>query len=270
MGAYLQMLKKLMMINVIMGLIGISFSAVAGAQGAGSLEPDCGFPFKAHEKKQLERFGWHCDKAEVAAALKMKQRGFRPKQFVEAYRLKHDIPRTTAADLETVAVLNLVDINPRYYFMIDPPHRPSLTAYYNKKLFRRGRILTIVGYAVAAVGIGVTSFGAVKLAQLDKDNESDNSFPKPLGIIFAGSATLIAGASVGSIGARKLALISDTEILDTGSMEELRKRRTKTHHFAPDDLIDWQMGEPFHPIIRTSFVPSVGDGAVGLTAVVRF
>lgn len=264
------MLKKLMMLSVTMGLISVSFGAVAGSQGVVTLEPDCGFPFKPHEKRQLTRFGWQCDKAEVAVALKMKKRGFRPKQFVEAYRLAHDIPRTTAADLETVAVLNLVDINPRYYFMIDPPHRPSLTAYYNKKLFRRGRILTIVGYAVAAVGIGVTTFGAIKLAQLDKDVDADNSFPKPLGIVFAGSATLIAGASVGSIGARKLSLISDTEILDTGSMEELRKRRTKTHHFAPDDLIDWQRGEPFHPIIRTSFVPSVGDKAIGLTAVVQF
>ena len=257
--------QLLILLGVATVLTGFPIDGFAGALGATTLEPDCGYVFLPHEHRQLERLGWHCDKAEVAVAKKMKKRGFLARQFVEAFRLAHDIPRTTAADVETVAVLNLVDINPRYYFMIDPPNRPSLTAYYNRKLFRRGRIFAIAGYAVAAVGAGLTAFGIVHFG----DEKYGSSFPSSLGILMAGAAALSAGTAVGTIGVYKLSLVSDTEILDTGSMEELRKRRTKTHHFAPDDLIDWQIPAPTRPYFY-GVIPTVGEDAVGLSVSVVF
>jgi hypothetical protein len=121
-----------------------ALNATAGMQGVTTEKANCGYDFYPHEVNQLQRVGWHCDKDDVAVAERMKKRGFIQKQFVDAYRETHDIPRTVPSDVETVAVLQLVDINPKFYYMIDKRNRPSLTTYYNKKLFRRGRILTIV------------------------------------------------------------------------------------------------------------------------------
>jgi hypothetical protein len=52
-------------------------------------------------------------------------------------------------------------------------------------------------------------------------------------------------------------------------METLRKRRTKTHHFAPDDLIDYQMGAPARRIVG-SISPVVGENVIGVVAGITF
>jgi hypothetical protein len=54
-------------------------------------------------------------------------------------------------------------------------------------------------------------------------------------------------------------------------MEELRKRRTKTHHFAPDDLFEYQMPaqeKPFQPHAAVS--PVIVPGFAGVAGVITF
>ncbi len=241
----------------------------AGMQGATANKADCGFDFFPHEVNQLMRYGWHCDKDNTEVAKRMRVRGFIPSQYVEAFRAAHDIPRTTPKDVETVAVLQLVDIEPKYYYMIDESVRPPLTSYYNRKLLRRGRILTIVGYSTAAVGIALSIVGGLMFAHAEDPALQMN--PGATVIAAFGAASLFTGMSMGSLGVHKLRLVSYDNILDTGSMEELRKRRTKTHHFAPDDLFEYQMQAPQKPIIRTGAVsPVVAPGFVGVAGVIVF
>ena len=264
-------MKKICVIGsstILLLLLGAA-NAHAGLQGASVRDADCGYDFLPHERKQLNRFGWRCNKEDVAVAEKMKKRGFIQRQYVDAYRAAHEIPRTVPADAETIAVLQLVDIEPKYYFMIDKSYRPSLTAYYNKKLLRRGRIFTAVGYSTAAVGIALSVVGGLMFAHADDPALQMN--PGAGAVAGLGAAALFTGMAMGSIGVHKLRLVSDDEILDTGTMEELRKRRTKTHHFGPDDLFDYQMSAPVIPLkSHAAIAPVVVPEYVGIAGVITF
>jgi len=265
-------MKKMGLIccSTLLSILFVAPSARAGMGGASGGQADCGYDFYPHELAQLRRFGWHCDKDDTAVAKHMKQRGFIQSQYVDAYRAARDIPRIGPLDIETIAVLQLVDIPPKYYFMIDEQYRPSLTTYYNKKLFRRGRILTAVGYSTAVVGIALSVVGGLMIGHADDPALQMN--PGGTAVTGVGIVSLFTGMAMGSIGVHKLRLISHDEILDTGSMETLRKRRTKTHHFAPDDLFEYQMGAPNVPqkSHSASLSPVISPEFVGIAGVITF
>lgn len=243
-----------------------SQTARAGMQGVTTTKRDCGYPFLPHEESQLTRAGWKCTREDAAAAKRMKARGFTARQYVDAYREFHEIPRLEPSEVETVAVLQLVDITPAYYFMIDKPYRPSLTNYYNRKLCRRGHILTFTGYSLAVVGAVLTGLGSWMIATAPDPALQENHGATAIAV--TGTVALFTGMSMGSIGVHKLRLISRENILETGSMETLRKRRTKTHHFAPDDLYEYQTAPENRRIIGVA--PSASPGFVGISGIVTF
>ena len=102
---------------------------------------------------------------------------------------------------------------------------------------------------------------------------NDLRFQKsPLGtaFLFTGVAALAGGLAVGSIGVHKLRLRADSEILDTASMDELKDRRTKVHHFSPDDFYyDIYSAPTIRRKMSTeggkySMAPVVGDRLIGV------
>lgn len=266
------MLKRTtgLFLTVLMLTGSIAAQAFGSAQGAKRVEPsrECAYGFAEHQARALARVGWECTPEELAVAERLQKRGFLTKHFVEAVQTAAEIPGTEPADVETIAVLNTVAITPKYYFMIDKDKRPSLTDYYNVKLYRRGRILTAVGYAVAALGFGMTAASIGIFAYQGSLNLGAN--PGAAAMLWLGPTVLVTGISMGTIGVHKLRLVSYNNALENENMMQLRSRRTKTRHFAPDDLFDYQQGAPERQFIRTSFIPVVGEDSVGLVVHVVF
>jgi hypothetical protein len=220
--------------------------ANAGSQAVDIADTSCGYHFQPFEITKLLSFGWRCTPETEAIAARMSKRGFSSKQYVDAYRIFHDIPRLEPAEIETVAALHLVDINPRFYYMVDKQDRITPMEAYNRLHTKRGRPLVIAGFSLAGVGAVLATVGMVRLLRADKyrTTESGDRYdvprlsedPMAAAFAFAGFTSLTVGIGIGSLGLHKLRLRTSEDILSTMSMYDLQKRRTKVHHFTPEDF----------------------------------
>jgi hypothetical protein len=234
------------MVSALFAFIAVVPAAEAGSQSIEIADTSCGYHFQTYEITRLLSFGWRCTPETEAVAARMNKRGFSSKQYVDAYRIFNDIPRLEPAEVETVAALHLVDINPKIYYMVDKQHRISPMEAYNRIHTKRGRPLVITGFSLAAVGAVLATVGMVRLLGADKyrTTESGDRYDVPrlsedplaASFAFIGFTSLSVGIGIGSLGLHKLRLRTGEDILSTMSMYELAKRRTKVHHFTPEDF----------------------------------
>ncbi len=238
--------QKILMYLSIFTITLIGQTVFAGAQAIAEVDNSCGYQFQQYEAKRLISFGWSCTPENKAVAERMFKRGFSSKQYVDAYAIFRDIPRLKPEELESVAALHLVDINPKYFYSVDESERLTPMEAYNRLHTKRGRILSSVGFSLAGVGAVLATVGMVQLLTDDPYIETPtgrrydvnrlNENPMGAAFAFSGFISLAAGIGIGSLGAHKLSLRSDQDILGTMSMERLSKRRCKVHHFTPEDF----------------------------------
>jgi hypothetical protein len=257
-------------------------SAHAGAQAITVLDTSCGYHFQPFEIRRLLSLGWACTLEVEAVAERLSKRGFSSKQYVDGYQIFRDIPRLQPEDLETVIALHLVDINPKYYYMVDEKERLTPMQAFNRLHTKRGRPLAIVGLTLAVAGAALATTGMVRILSLEdyhmspsgQKSEYSRMNEDPLGTAFAfsGFISFATGAVLGGVGLHKLRMRSDEDILSTMSMNELKDRRTKVHHFTPDDFYyDLYNNEP--PTVRLRHYKvhlMIDEETVGLGAVVWF
>lgn len=221
-------------------------AARAGAQAVKILDTSCAYQFQRFEITQLLSWGWRCTDEVKEVAQRMSDRGFSSKQYVHAYQIYHDIPGLVPDELETVAALHLVDINPKYYYAVDKQDRISPMEAYNRLHAKRGRPLMIAGISLAVIGAALGAYGVVRLNNTDEFKIGDegrrvqvsrlNEEPLGAAFAFAGFTSLGAGIVLGAIGIRKLSLRTEDDVLHMLTMKQLKRRRTKVHHFSPDDF----------------------------------